>query len=81
LARAIRTFTYVAAPERILLGGGVMQAEGLLELVRAKTIQQLAGYVTNASLRGSLEDYVVAPAFGQDAGLIGAIALAREAAT
>jgi fructokinase len=80
LAQAIRTFTYVAAPEKILLGGGVMQTEGLLDLVRAKTIQQLAGYVTDDSLRGSLESYVVAPAFGQDAGLFGAIALATEAA-
>ncbi len=80
LARAIRTFTYVAAPERILLGGGVMQTEGLLDLVRAKTIQQLAGYATNEPSRGSLEGYIVAPAFGQDAGLIGAVALAMEAA-
>ena len=80
LAQALRTFTYVVAPQRILLGGGVMQTEGLLELVRAKTIQQLAGYMTDDSLRSLLEEYVVAPAFGQDAGLIGAIALAMEAA-
>lgn len=80
LARAIRTFTYVVAPQKVLLGGGVMQTEGLLELVRVKTIQQLAGYVTDGSLRSSLEDYVVAPALGQDAGLIGAIALAMEVA-
>ena len=80
LARAIRSFTYVAAPEKILLGGGVMQTEGLLELVRSKTVQQLAGYVTSDVLRGSLEDYIVAPAFGQDAGLVGAIALAMSAA-
>lgn len=79
LAQAIRTFTYVAAPQKILLGGGVMQTEGLMDLVRIKTTQQLAGYVTDDSLRGSLESYVVAPAFGQDAGLFGAIALAMEA--
>ena len=81
LARAIRTFTYVVAPQKVLLGGGVMQTEGLLELVRDKTIQQLAGYVTTEPLRSSLEDYIVAPAFGQDAGLIGAVALAMEAAS
>ncbi|MDJ0497816.1 MAG: ROK family protein [Acidimicrobiia bacterium] len=80
LARAIRTFTYVVAPQKVLLGGGVMQTEGLLELVRDKTIQQLAGYVATKPLRGSLEDYIAAPAFGQDAGLIGAVALAMEAA-
>lgn len=80
LAQALRTFTYVVAPQRILLGGGVMQREGLIELVRDRLAEQLNGYVTNDSLRGSLDDYIVAPAFGQDAGLIGAIALAMEAA-
>jgi len=80
LAQALRTFTYVAAPQRILLGGGVMQHPGLLELTREKLAGQLAGYVTSDRLRGPLEDYVVAPAFGQDAGLVGAIALAMKAA-
>ncbi|MDJ0924424.1 MAG: ROK family protein [Acidimicrobiia bacterium] len=80
LARALRTFTYVAAPQRVVLGGGVMQHGGLLDLVRMKLEEQLAGYVTSETLRGPLEEYVVAPAHGQDAGLIGAIALAMEAA-
>ncbi len=80
LAQALRTFTYVAAPQRILLGGGVMQQPGLIELVRGKLTDQLNGYVTNDLLRGSHEDYVVAPEFGQDAGLMGAIALAMDVA-
>lgn len=80
LAQALRTFTYVVTPQRILLGGGVMQQRGLLELVRSKLAEQLSGYTTTASLLGSLDDYVVAPALGQDAGLVGAIALAMEAA-
>jgi fructokinase len=80
LAQALRTFTYVVAPQRILLGGGVMQQQGLLDLVRTKLTQQLGGYATSAKLGGHLDDYVVAPAFGQDAGLVGAIALAMDAA-
>lgn len=80
LAQALRTFTYVVAPQRILLGGGVMQQEGLIELVRGKLVEQLNGYVTTEALRSSLDEYVVAPAFGQDAGLVGAIALAMRAA-
>jgi fructokinase len=79
LAQALRTFTYVVAPERILLGGGVMRQPGLLERVRASLADQLGGYVTSDSLRGTLNDYVVTPAFGQDAGLMGAIALAMTA--
>ncbi len=79
LAQALRSYTYVLAPERIIVGGGVMQRPGLLELVRAKLGKQLAGYATSGIRDGDLTDYVVAPEFGQDAGLIGAIALAMEA--
>ena len=80
LAQALRTFTYVVAPQKILLGGGVMQQPGLIELVRSKLSEQLNGYTTSDDLRGTLENYVVVPAFGQDAGLVGAIALAMDAA-
>jgi fructokinase len=80
LAQALRTLSYVTAPEKILLGGGVMQQPGLLELVQSKLGEQFAGYVTSDALRRPLDGYVVAPAFGQDAGLFGAIALAMEAA-
>lgn len=79
LAQALRTFTYVAAPQRILLGGGVMRQPGLLELVRARLSDELAGYVTDVALLDPLDEYVVAPEFGQDAGLIGAVALAMSA--
>jgi fructokinase len=79
LAQALRTLTYVLAPQRIVIGGGVMQHDGLLDLLREKLGEQLNGYVTSDALEGSLHDYVVAPDFGQDAGLIGAIALAIDA--
>ena len=79
LAQALRTYTYVVAPERIILGGGVMQRPGLLELVRSKLAEQLNGYAPSAIRSGSLDSYVVAPEFGQDAGLVGAIALAMDA--
>lgn len=79
LAQALRTYTYVLAPQRIVIGGGVMQQPGLLELLRTKLAEQLRGYATSHIRSGSLDDYVVAPQFGQDAGLIGAIALAMSA--
>ena len=40
LAQALRTVSYTVAPQRILLGGGVMQQDGLLELVRTKLREQ-----------------------------------------
>jgi fructokinase len=79
LAQALRSFTYVVAPQRIVIGGGVMQRPGLIDLLRTKLGEQLSGYATSDIRDGRLDDYVVAPEFGQDAGLIGAIALAMEA--
>jgi fructokinase len=70
LAQGMRTFTYTLAPQRILLGGGVLQTPGLLARVRAHLVHTLA----------DLADYLVAPALGQDAGLYGAFALAQRAA-
>ncbi|MBT8203515.1 MAG: ROK family protein [Acidimicrobiia bacterium] len=76
IAQALRTLTYVVAPQRIIVGGGVNRNEGLLGLVRDKLSDQLAGYGTNPVVDSDLTDYVVSPEFGQDAGLVGAIALA-----
>ena len=79
LAQALRTFTYVVAPQRIVIGGGVMQVPGLIERLRAKLVEQIAGYATSQIGTGDLDDYVVYPELDQDAGLYGAIALAMQA--
>lgn len=79
LAAALRTFTYVVAPERIIVGGGVMQVPGLIERLRTKLAGQIAGYATSTIRDGNLNGYVVYPELGQDAGLYGAIALAMDA--
>jgi fructokinase len=79
LAQALRTFTYVVAPERIVVGGGVMQVPGLIERLRRKLAGQIAGYATSAIRDGNLDRYVVYPELGQDAGLYGAVALAMQA--
>jgi fructokinase len=75
LAQGMRTLAYVHAPERIILGGGVMQQPGLLEMVRERLGENLAGY---GNLPSNLTGFITAPELGQDAGLIGAIAMARR---
>ena len=80
IAQALRTLTYVLAPQRIIVGGGVTRKAGLLGLVRNKLAHELAGYGTDSVLESDLNDYVVAPQFGQDAGLVGSIAMAAELA-
>ena len=58
----------VLSPERIVLGGGVMQTPGLLELVRDEVGRLLGGYQRTGD--------IVPPALGPRSGVLGALALA-----
>lgn len=70
LAQAAQTFQAILEPARIVLGGGVLGTPGLLDRVCAEAAQSAAGYFA-----GSPEDIIVAPALGEDTGLLGALAL------
>ena len=65
------------SPEKIILGGGVMRNENLLKLVREKTIQLLNGYI-KSEIINDLDNYIVLPKLGDDAGVIGAIELGKQ---
>lgn len=79
LAQALATFLLVLSPQRIVVGGGVLQQGHLLTRLRRRLPQVLAGYIARAEVQGDAGGYVVAPHFGQDAGLMGAFALAMSA--
>jgi fructokinase len=80
IASALTTLVLVLSPERLILGGGVMQAEQLLPLVRKHLLTSLGGYVQADAVRSGIERYVVAPQLGQQAGIAGALVLAERAA-
>jgi fructokinase len=77
LALGLVSVTCVLSPQRIVLGGGVPKHPGLVPLVRRKISSLLNGYLDRAE---QVEDYVVAPALGTRAGVLGAIALAQASA-
>lgn len=64
-------------PERLIFGGGVMKAPGLLDHLRRLTRDKLAGYI--AEWDEDLSARIVSPALGDDAGITGAIELGRRA--
>ena len=66
------------SPERVVLGGGVMKQPQLLPLVRKQVSELLAGYVSAPELGGDLDEYLVAPALGDRAGVLGSLELARS---
>jgi fructokinase len=68
----------VLSPKRIVLGGGVMQQPTLLPRVRRRIVELLAGYVRAREVATDIEHYIVPPALGADAGVLGALALADE---
>ena len=80
LALGVVNVICVMSPQRVILGGGVMKQPSLLPLVRTRTRELLAGYVRAPELSAGLDDYIVGPALGDRAGVLGAIELARLAA-
>lgn len=76
LAQLCHTLVCAACPERIAIGGGVVERQPhLLPRIQRALIQSLAGYVELPR-----SDYVVPPELGAQAGPMGSIALAMEAA-
>lgn len=80
LGQLVHAMVLTTAPERILLGGGVMMAQThLFERVREELRRSLNRYVEADEVSGGLSRYVRAPGLGAQAGPLGALALAVDA--
>ena len=79
LARALHTVVVTLSPQRIILGGGVMEQAQLFPAVRQKLLDSLNGYVQHPAILVHIDSYVVSPGLDNQAGVLGAIALAEQA--
>jgi fructokinase len=79
IALGLATWICTLSPERIILGGGVMQQAHLFPRIRAQVLALLNGYIQTPEILKRIAEYVVPPALGGDAGVLGAIALAALA--
>jgi fructokinase len=79
LALGLATWVCTLSPERIVLGGGVMQQAGLLDSVRRELVRLLNGYIQAPELLQNNAIYVVSPQLGRCSGVLGAIAIAERA--
>ncbi len=69
------------SPERIVMGGGVMNQARLLPLIRPRLRRWLGGYIDRHEIVDGADRYVVAPELGDRAGVLGALVLALNAAS
>lgn len=79
LAEAIMQYILILSPKKVILGGGVMKQSRLLPLVHDKVQQLLNGYVALPELSGQIGNYIVTPGLGDQAGIVGALMLAKQA--
>ena len=80
LALACVSFTCILSPQRIILGGGVMHQPHLFPLIRHKVQTLLNGYIQSPVILDHIDTYIVPPDLGDQVGVLGALALAEQAA-
>ena len=79
LAYGVANVAVTLSPERIVMGGGVMQQRHLFPRLRGRVIDILSGYGVAEGIVNGIDDYIVPPALGDDSGIAGAFALAQLA--
>lgn len=77
LALGLVNLICTLSPQRIILGGGVMQQATLLPMVRRNVQQLLNGYISVPAILEQIDQYIVPGRLGNRAGVLGAIALAK----
>lgn len=74
LAQALVAYTLIINPEKIVLGGGVMNQPHLLPKIHQQFVELMNGYVTIEKV----EEYIVKWGMPDESGLIGSLLLAKQ---
>ncbi|MEK3885580.1 ROK family protein [Paenibacillus sp. PL2-23] len=78
IGQSVTASILMLSPKKIILGGGVMHQKQLYPLIRKEVQSNLNGYVSAKSIVDNIDDYIVPPALGDNAGLCGALALGLQ---
>ena len=79
LAQALMKYVLILSPQRIIMGGGVMKQQHLFPRIRKYLQEFLNGYVQKKEILEEIDEYVVYPGLGDEAGFVGSIALGKLA--
>ncbi len=80
IAYALADTIFLLSPQRIVLGGGVMERMQLFPLIRTRVRQLLNGYIHSPVFLGGLDDFIVPPGLGKRSAILGAMAMAKNLA-
>jgi fructokinase len=78
IASALVNFILSLAPQRIIIGGGVMQKSFMFPTVRKKVQGLLNNYIRHDMVLNKIDEYIVPPALGGRSGMLGAMALIMD---
>jgi fructokinase len=79
LALGLVSIICTLSPQRIILGGGVMERSFLFPMIRSEVQDLLNGYVAVPAITEEIDATIVPPVLGGRAGVLGAMALAMQA--
>lgn len=80
LALALVNFVCTLSPQRVIMGGGVMDKTFLFPMIRRQVRDLLNGYIQAPDVLENIDRYIVPPGLGNRSGVLGAIALAQASA-
>ena len=78
IAFGLMNLICILSPERVILGGGMMLQAHLFPRIRQKVRERLAEYVQAREILEDIDNYIVPPKLGNQAGILGGIALAEQ---
>lgn len=79
LGLGISNLITTLSPQRVILGGGVMEQTQLFPLIREEVRILLGDYISTEEITQVNDEYIAPPVLGSQAGVLGAIALAQQA--
>ena len=79
IGQAVAGVILMLSPKKIILGGGVMDQKQLFKMIHHEVQKNLNGYVSAEAVLTNIDNYIVPPGLGDNAGLCGALALGLKA--
>jgi fructokinase len=76
LGMGLANIIMTCSPQKIIIGGGVMHRACLLPKIHDAVLTGLNGYISCKKIMEDIENVIVPPALGDNAGVCGALALA-----